>query len=185
MRLRGTVFHTLLRATDVPGREESAGIELFLRRDFSRRLGGFVSYTLSRAETTLNVQSFLSDGDRTHVLSVVLGYDLGNHWRVGTRVFFESGRPYQAMCETPDCSIGETPTAYAVTGRLPPFYRVDVRLEKRWLFAGGRWLAGTLECFNALYKSEPIGVNYSPQEGLSVASQSPVILPSIGVEGGF
>jgi TonB family protein len=185
VRLRGTVFYTLLRATTVAGREESAGVELFLRRDFSRRLGGFVSYTLSRAETTLNGQTLLSDGDRTHVLSVVLGYDLGNHWRVGARVFFESGRPYQAMCETPDCSIGRSLSTYSVTGRLPAFYRVDVRLEKRWLFARGRWLAGTLECFNALYKSEPVGIDYTPREGLSIQSQSPVILPSVGVEGGF
>jgi len=185
MRMRGTVFYSLVRATEVAGREQSAGIEVFLRRDFTERLGGFVSYTLSRAETTLNGQTSLSDGDRTHVVSVVLGYDLGNHWRVGTRVFFETGRPYQQMCETPDCSAGESPGLYTVHGGLPPFYRLDVRLEKRWLFAEGRWLAGTVECFNTLYKDEPIGTSYGPQQGLTINTQSPVILPSVGLEGGF
>jgi len=187
MRLRGTVFYTLLRATEVAGRERSAGVELFLRRDFSRRLGGLVSYTLSQSETTLDGHTSLSNGDRTHVLSVVLGYDLGNSWRVGTRVFVESGRPYSAMCETPDCAMGGGAggTTYAATGRLPPFYRVDARLEKRWLFPGGQWLAGTLECFNALYKAEAVGASYAPPQGLTINYQSPVILPSVGIEGGF
>ena len=185
MLFRATGFYTLLRATEVAGQQRSGGLELFFRRDFTQRLGGFVSYTLSRTETTLNGRARRSDGDRTHLVSVVLGYDLGANWRIGTRFFFESGRLYDAVCQTPDCSAGPSPNRYDVTGDLPAFYRLDFRLEKRWLFSGGRWLAGTLECFNTLDKAEPIGVAYSPQQGLVVNHQSPIILPSVGLEGGF
>ncbi len=75
--------------------------------------------------------------------------------------------------------------AFSVTGKLPPFYRLDVRLEKRWSFVGGQWLAGTLECFNVLDKAEPIGADYVPSAGPVVQTQSPIILPSVGIEGGF
>jgi TonB family protein len=182
---RATGFYTLLQATDIGGHQRSGGLELFLRRDFTQRLGGFVSYTLSRTETTLNGQTVRANGDRTHIVSVVLGYDLGKNWRVGGRFFFESGRRYEVTCQTPDCSPGQSPGRFDVSGDLPVFYRLDLRLEKRWLFSDGKWLAGTLECFNTLDKAEPIGVNYAPPFGLSINHQSPIILPSVGIEAGF
>jgi hypothetical protein len=122
------------------------------------------------------------------VLSVVLGYDLGRGWRVGGRFFYESGRPYQVGCPTAHCAPEQTPAAmgvYTASGTLPPFYRVDARLEKRWTFAGSKWLAATLECFNALDKAEPTGATYVPAEGIAIRSMSPIILPSVGVEGGL
>jgi hypothetical protein len=90
------------------------------------------------------------------------------------------------MCPTPDFAPGQTgqPT-YSVVGRLPPFFRVDVRIERRWTFSGGQWLAGTFECFNALDKAEPIGGDYSPATGITPRTQSPIILPSLGLEGGL
>jgi TonB family protein len=185
MHFRATAFTTLLRAPSAEAEERSAGVELFLRRDFTQRLGGFVSYTLSRTTDTIDGRTSRAAGDRTHLLSVVLGYDLGRSWRVGGRFFFETGAPYAVTCQTPDCSAGQSANTYAVTGTQPAFYRVDVRLEKRWLFAGGRWLAGTLECFNALDKAEASGTTYSPQRGLGYSWQNPIILPSVGLEGGF
>jgi hypothetical protein len=68
---------------------------------------------------------------------------------------------------------------------LPIFWRVDARLEKRWLFRGGQWLAATLECFNVLDKAEPTSDSYVPGRGVVVLDQSPIILPSVGLEGGF
>jgi TonB family protein len=185
VRFRATGFYSLMQARMVDGEERNEGGELFLRRDFSRRLGGFVSYTLARSETTFQGHTYPSDGARTHLLSIVLGYDLGRNWRVGTRFFFESGRPYRVTCETPNCAPGQSPNRYEVAGLLAPFYRLDVRLEKKWFFTGGKWLAGTVESFNTLYASEQTGTSYSPAAGLSANVQSPVILPSVGIEGGF
>jgi hypothetical protein len=185
MRFRATAFYSLMQAAGI-GEERNAGGELFLRRDFSQRLAGFVSYALSNSTTLLaSGQTFPTVEARTHLLSVVLGYDLGRNWRIGSRFFFESGRPYRTICETPNCAPGESPNRYVVTGVLASFYRLDVRLEKRWFFSMGQWLAGTLECFNALYRSEEVGTNYSSAGGLTPNVQSPVILPSVGIEGGF
>jgi len=43
----------------------------------------------------------------------------------------------------------------------------------------------TLEGFNVLDKAEPIYANYDATQGAVLVKQSPVILPSIGVEGGI
>jgi TonB family protein len=191
IRVRATAFYTSIVARHTDERERSFGGELFARRDFTERLGGFVSYTLSRAEALSGAPTPLwvrTGGDRRHLLSVVLGYDLGSGWRIGGRFFFESGRSYQVDCPNPNCSPqpGATPrTAYAVTGTLPPFYRVDARLEKKWTFPGGQWITATLEGFNVLDKAEPIGKSYTPAFGLSPNNQSPIILPSIGAEAGL
>jgi hypothetical protein len=185
MQFRATGFATVLRSKALHADEQSAGVEFFLHRDLTERLGGFVSYTFSRSVTTMDGQTARSPGDRTHLLSLVLGYDLGRSWRVGTRFLYESGAPYEQTCQTPDCTPGQSPKVYEVSGTLPPFYRLDFRVEKRWHFAGGRWLAGTVECFNALGNAQPSGTSYSPAGGLAVRYASAIVLPSVGVEGGF
>lgn len=184
LHLRTTGFATRLHA--VNGDEgRSGGVEVFLRRDFTQRLGGFVSYTLSRTVGVVDNVTSRVDWDSTHVLSAVLGYDLGKGWRVGGRFFYRSGRPYDVTCQTPDCSPGTSPNTYTKTGLLPPFYRVDARIEKRWAFKDGKWLAATIEAFNALDKGETTSATYSPQNGLGLNTQNPIFLPSVGLEGGF
>jgi hypothetical protein len=51
--------------------------------------------------------------------------------------------------------------------------------------SGGQWLAASLECFNALDAAEPTGAGYSQDRGVVINTQSPIILPSIGIEGGL
>ncbi len=196
MRARVTGFYSRLVAEHILGTDatelgQSAGLELFLQRDFTRRLGGFVSYTLSRTVGTFGGVTERVSWDRTHVVSLVAGYDLGRNWRVGARVFFESGRPYPPVCL--DCGPGggpnpvapRTPVFVTPNGDLPVFWRLDARLEKRWIFAGGQWLAATLECFNVFDRAEPTGASVRPDGTLAVRYQSSIILPTIGVEGGF
>ncbi|HTU58127.1 MAG TPA: hypothetical protein VMF89_06830, partial [Polyangiales bacterium] len=72
---RTTFFH---RYVDVglPGiHGRSYGVEQFLRRNFTEKLGGILSYSLSRSDGQIGRYSQLSAYDRTHVLSLVLGYD--------------------------------------------------------------------------------------------------------------
>jgi hypothetical protein len=188
MRVRVTGFYSHLIATDILGTSlsaegDSGGGELFVQRDFSERLGGFLSYTLSRTVQSSGGVTTRVAWDRTHVVSLVLGYDLGNNWRVGARLFAESGRPYPEVCVA-NCNASN-PVFENPPGNLPIFWRVDTRLEKRWVFQDGKWLAGTVECFNTFDKAEPSGDEYVPGRGLVVLNQSAIILPSIGIEGGL
>jgi TonB family protein len=195
MLAKATVFRNVGFLDDVEGRSHNYGFELFLRRDFTERLGGFLSYTLSRADRERGTQEELSIFDRPQVLSVVLGYDLGHGFRFGARYYMESGRPYTVGCPTPGCaplrappfppSVGaDSSSPYQATGRFPYFARLDTRFEKKWTFSKGEWIAATFEWFNALLAREKDNVQWTPQ-GIAITGRSPLTLPSIGVEAGY
>ena len=191
---RATLFHSWLEARDLQLTGRNYGLELFLRRDFAERLGGFLSYTLSRTERTAGSFSTLASFDRPHVVSAVLGYDLGGGFRIGGRAYYASGRHYRVVCPTPDCAAlppgapppGEESGAYVFEGRVPGFLRLDVRFEKRWRFASGSFVAATFEWFNALLASETMDRYWDVQRGgLRTQERSPLTLPSIGIEAGY
>lgn len=184
---RTTLFFndTDIEGEGVHGR--AYGLEQFLRRDFTRTLGGFVSYTLSRAEGLVGREVVLSNHDRTHVLSAVLGYDFGAGFRLGVRGYVASGKARTVWCPTPDCGPADPslPRVYERDVRLPGFSRVDFRFEKKLRFDSGFWLTGTLEWFNALIADEVDNKYWEPAVGIVEDRQSALTLPSIGVEAGW
>jgi TonB family protein len=148
------------------------GFELYFKRKLTSRLGGFLSYTLSRSSRTANGMDFVASFDRTHVLNTAVAYDLGRNWRAGTRVTFYTGLPK-----------AHDPTDPGST-RLAPFFRVDLRLEKRWQTSPSWWISFVAEWLNATLSKESIGTSCTLQ-GCQETKIGPVTLPSLGVEGGF
>jgi TonB family protein len=143
----------------------SVGLELTLRRRLTKRLGGFVSYTLSRSERILPHEKTLSTFDRTHVFNAAVSWDLTRGYRLGSRLVFYTGYPHPVL------------------GRLPPFFRFDWRAEKKWRVAKG-WVSLVLEVQNSMLAKETlqsscVGAVCTP------VSIGPVTIPSLGVEGGF
>lgn len=148
----------------------SYGAEIFLRRKLTKKLGGFVSYTLSRSERSVGNEEFPSSFDRTHVLNAALGYDLGRGWRPGARGVFYSGTPTQ-----PEATGAIPPPRTGDVERGKPFFRLDVRLEKRWQLGGPRWISFVAEVLNTTLSKEQFGDD----------EIGPIVIPSIGAEGGF
>lgn len=148
------------------------GLELFLKRRLTTRLGGFFSYTLSRSVRSTGRQQFTATYDRTHVVNAALAYNLGRNWRAGTRVIFYTGIP-----KTPD------PTD-STTTRLPPFFRLDLRLEKRWQLGESTWISVVAEWMNATLSKESVATTCTLQ-GCQTQEIGPVTIPSLGLEGGF
>jgi TonB family protein len=194
-------------AEQVNGR--AYGIELLARRDLTRRLTGWVSYTLSRSERQTHgiggtegstptsglaglispstaLQWIPAEFDRTHVLNVVGAMDLGRQWRAGVRFFLYTGRPYSP-------SVQGVPVAPYNSERLPTFYRVDVRVEKRWRAFGNGYVAFVIEGMNVTLKKEAIAAQCQSDGTLyplkydSCAPEyiGPVSVPSVGVEAGY
>jgi hypothetical protein len=186
MLAKATLFYSATDSPDTPVRGRTAGLELFVRRDFSERLGGFLSYTLSRSERTVGRERFPAPFDRPHVVSLVLGYGLGRGWRTGVRGYAESGLPYTVECPTPDCGPGDplAPRPYQKSGRLPAYARLDLRIEKRWTLDSGAWIAAAFEWFNASLTSETSAMDWTDR-GLTPFTRSPLTLPSVGVEAGY
>lgn len=172
------------------------GLELLLRRSFSKRVSGWLSYTLSRAtrqahfitrdgaDATANV---VSEFDRTHVLNAIVGVDLGHRWRAGSRLLWYSGTPYSKL----DGSLPVPPyNAY----RNPAFYRLDVRLEKSWRLGQSGSIAFVLEGQNVTLNKEVSGLGQdcegmpTAQGETNTCKQStigPLTIPSVGVEAFF
>jgi TonB family protein len=185
----------------------SDGLEVLMKRDLSERLGFWVAYTLSRTTRTFRGETFASQFDRTHVLSASGSAVLGKGWRFGARFSYVTGRPVTAslrpQASTPDSSPvpvertaatlppGSPDPSAAVeierylTVRLPAFYRLDVRLEKRWQLSETRWVAFTVEWFNATLNKEPTNYSCDYRGRCGVEEIGPVTIPSIGAEGGF
>ncbi|MBS0658945.1 MAG: TonB family protein [Verrucomicrobia bacterium] len=185
-------------------RGRAYGLELMLKRDLTQRLGGWLAYTLSRSERSVRGESFPSDFDRTHVLSAVLGVDLGRHWRFGGRFSYTSGRPVTLSLRglgdqtgtnvtTPGELSGLDPSTLLngrLRRRLPAFMRLDVRLEKRWVYSDTKSLAFVVEWFNAFLAKEPVDYNKcrldaSLEPKCELEEVGPVTIPSLGLEGTF
>ena len=146
------------------------GFELFVRRRLTQKIGGYLSYTLSRSTRAVGGYSFPSAFDRSHVGSTALAYDLGRGWRAGARFVFYTGIP-----KTPPSPGLITPPPAEHPERDPAFYRLDVRLEKRWQLGERTWISFVAEVLNTTLEKETFGNN----------EIGPVTIPSVGVEAGF
>jgi TonB family protein len=157
-------------ADDARSQGRAIGLEVFLRRRLTKRLGGFISYTLSRSTRDVAGGTTFAAFDRTHVGSAALAYDLGRHWRAGSRFTFYTGIPKSNL------GSGLNPEAPTLSpDRDPAFYRLDVRLEKKWQLTESAWISFVAEMLNATLSKETIS-------GLEIG---PIAIPSLGLEGGF
>jgi hypothetical protein len=150
------------------------GIEVLIKRRLTQRLGGLISYTLSRSTRTVGRETFVANFDRTHVLNTAVAYSLGRRWRAGARVMFYTGLP-----AAPD------PTqADGGPSRLPSFYRLDLRLEKRWNPTPRVSLSFVAEWMNATLRKETVATSCTLQ-GCKAQQIGPITIPSLGLEGTF
>jgi hypothetical protein len=151
------------------------GAELMIRRSLSRKLGGFLSYTISRSRRFTQRLSGPATTDRTHVLNVAASYDLGKNWRLGGRVLFYTGIPAQV--------------AYLEAARHPPrtpaFWRIDFKLEKRWYIRRpDRWWGLNIEILNTTLNKEQLTGSCNAFS-CKYEEIGPVTVPSIAFEGAF
>jgi len=173
------------------------GLELLVRAPFSNRLSGWLSYTLSRSTREAHfatrtggetIATVPSEFDRTHVLNTSISYLLGRGWRAGGRFVFYTGTPYSAR-------DGSWPVPPYNAYRTPAFFRVDVRLEKRWRLGETGSLAFVLEGLNVTMSKEVTGLGLdcngkeTENGGFATTCQQstagPLTIPSVGIEAFF
>jgi TonB family protein len=166
-----TIDRTLLerRATI-----SAVGLELHVARPVTKRLGGFVSYTLSRSEQSTPDQKSPSGFDRTHVLQTALSYELSRGFRVGARTVLYSG--------VPELNLEGAPH-FTDSRRGSAFVRLDLRVEKRFRLGQSGYWGVTGEVLNATSTREVVRLDCG--EVCRERSAGPVVLPSIGIEAGF
>lgn len=147
----------------------SYGMEVLIRRPASERLHGWISYTLSQSQRALGGVIGPSDWDQRHILNAVLGYHLGRY-ELGARGHLNTGRPVLV-------NGGQAETFV----RLPTFYQLDLRAERRILFDTFT-LNAYVELVNATLSREVYELDQQPSGELSQRSLR-VVLPAIGIRG--
>jgi hypothetical protein len=153
----------------------SYGLEVMIRRPPTERLHGWLAYTLSQNQRALGGGVIgPSDWDQRHVLNAVLGYRIGAY-TVGARGHFNTGRP--VLVNAGPANTGQTETFV----RLPAFYQLDLRAERRFLFDAFT-IHLYLEVVNATLTRQVYHLDQSPDGSLSQRSLR-VVLPSLGLRG--
>ncbi|HTE54542.1 MAG TPA: TonB family protein [Kofleriaceae bacterium] len=166
---------------------DTIGLEVLVKREVTRKLYGWLSYTLSRTrELEFDDDSYeLSTFDQTHVANAVASYRTDNNWELGLRFRLASGRP-----ETP--IVGGTFDAddgdyRGVSGefrgqRRKLFQQTDARVEKTWVF--DTWMIGAyLDVQNVMNIENHEAIQYDYRYRAASPVTSVPILPTVGVRG--
>jgi hypothetical protein len=143
------------------------GAEVMLRLPDRARVTGWVAYTLSWSDRDFDGVFAPSDWDQRHILNLVSTVHLKNGFSVGGRFHYNSGRPY--------------PVRPAEYQRLPAFWQVDLRADKRVVLARST-LDFYLELGNVTLNEQvtalsPVDNRNAPPENVGFR----IVLPSIGV----
>lgn len=148
----------------------SYGVEIMVRRPATHRLHGWIAYTLSQNERSLGGGVVgPSDWDQRHILNAVAGYRIGSY-TLGARAHYNSGRPVLVNGAEAETFV-----------RLPAFYQLDLRAERRFLFDAFA-LTAYAEVVNATVTREVYQLKQDSNGDISQRSLR-VFLPSLGLRG--
>ena len=153
----------------------SRGLELRLARPLTRRLGGYVAYTLSWATRHGEREQSPSGYDRRHVLQGALAIELWWKLRAGARGLYYTGFPA--------LEIGDSGALPSQTLRAPGFVRLDWRVERPFRIGQRLELSVVAEMLNATGAKEAL--RYECGGRCELVTAGPIVLPSIGVEATF
>ncbi len=165
------------------------GTEFLLKVHADARFMGWIAYTVSRSERRSLPEQALRrfDYDQTHVLSALGSYRLGHGWETGVRVRYVTGNPYTPVLGGAfDADAG----AYAPleqrplnSSRFPPFFSVDVRVEKKWMLGKTANVSVYLDVMNAINRRNVEGYSTNFDDSRTIPVKGLPILPNLGLRG--
>ncbi len=167
------------------GRGRIVGGELFLRKELTRKLFGWASYTISRSERKASPsEPFEIFGfDQTHILTLIGVYRLPKNWQIGARFRLVSGNPYTPVI---GAVYDATDDEYiAIEGkpnsrRVAPFHQLDIRVDKRFVWKRVM-LTTYIDVLNVYNQQNPEFRTYSFDYTASTDIPSLPIIPSLGL----
>lgn len=163
--------NALERRQDITAR----GVELRLGRPLTKRVGGYVAYTLSWATRQSEREQSPSGYDRRHVVQGALALELWWKLRASARGLYYSGFPA--------LEIGDGGALPSDDIRAPGFVRLDWRVERPFRVSERFELSVVAEMLNATGAKEAL--RYECGGRCELVTAGPIVLPSIGVEATF
>ena len=116
----------------IQGLGRAYGAEFYIKKS-KGKLGGWVSYTLSKTERLVrgisNDNWFNSRYDRTHVLNANVNYDITKNWNVGATFVYLSGTPASfpnSKIQIQNLNIPYNTDNIRNNYRITPYHRLDV-----------------------------------------------------------
>lgn len=165
------------------------GLELLIRLRFGRRVLGWLTYTLSRAERGMapSPAYALYEFDQTHIFNMMVLWNIGWGWSVSGRFRLASGNPVAPVERTTyDADTDNYRPVYGIPGteRLPLFHQLDLRVDKKFVFR--HWILGlyldVINVYNARVGEEyRYNFNFTQREAVRGIS----LLTIFGVRGEF
>ncbi|MBL8956107.1 MAG: energy transducer TonB [Myxococcaceae bacterium] len=191
------------------------GLEVMLRAPAKGRFFGWLSYSLMRSERLRRFGVYSQDQvlagqseamlpfvfDQTHVLNLVAGYQLPYGFKVSGTFHVNSGRPESGEFSSRTQRLVQNdfglyqwqPVPLDQVDRLPPFWRIDVRVSKTFLLDEVS-LELYLDVLNVAARQEVVAYTYSygGVPGVQAAvlpektpSGIPLLYPSLGLKGSW
>ena len=177
-------FDTKPYANEGTGR--TFGLELLASID-ADNTSGFLAATVSRSDRIKRPgdERTLFEYDQPLVINALVSRKLPKRWRIGSRLRYGSGNPYTPVTNRVyNHDRREFIPVYGErdSGRLPPFFSLDIRIDKDYVFK--KWTLTTyLDIQNATYSKnvETQGYSYDYTEEEPILSNPP--LPAFGLRG--
>lgn len=164
------------------GRARLAGVEVLLKRS-TQKWFLILAYTLSWSQRVDDPALDLGwrpfELDQRHNLNVAVSRKL-QKWRLGARVQLVSGNPY-----SPTIYTSPVPVQIPYGGRLPTFFHLDVRADRRWEREWGDInLYFDIQNVTNYHNVEGVDVGYDDERPFGFDEDIPglPIVPFIGVE---
>lgn len=148
------------------------GMELYVKRPLTRRLTGFVSYTLSTSRRSFDRITTRPGYDRPHVLNLALSYEFGWNLRASMKLALASGVPGRDT--TLDGFVFDQ-------SRSRPYARLDAKVEKRFIVSDTLNWGIYFEALNATYSGNITSRTCGP-EGCKNHGTAPISLPLLGAD---
>jgi TonB family protein len=167
------------------GYGRSFGAEVLLRHALTKSFFGWVSYSLSRTERDYyNGQKYgLAPLDQTHNLVVVASYKLPFDFIFGAKIRYSTGplnTPFVGAIYDANGNYYFPLFGEPFSRRLPDFFQLDVRLDKRFVF--NNWmLAFYVDVQNVTNRANVEAVTYNFDYTRQQYVQGLPILPVVGV----
>lgn len=157
------------------------GIEFFVQKAFSKNYYFNASLSIFQAKyTSLDGVERNSDFDNRVLFTTFGGYQFGDGWTLGGKFRFVGGRPY-----TPINPVDGTQLVSEYnSARLPNFYSLDLRLDKKWTFSS--WTLNTyIDIQNITGRKNVTGYKWNKYTNEIETNESLGVLPTIGINALF
>lgn len=179
-----------LEPISMSGTGTAMGVELFVQKKLSADIPvyGLASISINRTRFVA------ADGierpgafDTPIIATIAAGWRPDDAWELSGKVRASEGIPSTPFIATPEQAAASgfpigTPDfmRYNEGGRLPFFYAVDVRVDKRWFFSGWQ-LITYIDVQNVTARKNVSGQKWNQRLGQVELQESIGVLPSIGV----